>query len=119
MKELFPAHWQEVVHEAENGEKHIADVKTDQGWVIEFQHSYIKLEERRSRDTFYPKLVWVVDGARRKRDRTQFLNALKEGMQVGGNSLFRRAFSDKCILLREWEESHAPIFFDFGEVTDP
>ena len=114
-KEQFPVHWQEVVHEAKNGEKHIADVKTDHGWVIEFQHSYIKPEERRSRDTFYPKLVWVVDGARRKRDRTQFLNAWKEGMQVGGNSLVRRAFSDKCVLLREWAGSHAPIFFDFGE----
>ena len=36
-------------------------------------------------------------------------------MQVGGNSLVRRAFSDKCVLLREWAGSHAPIFFDFGE----
>ena len=114
-KEQFPVHWQEVVHEAENGEKHIADVKTDHGWVIEFQHSYIKPEERRSRDTFYPKLIWVVNGARRKRDRTQFLNAWKRGMQVGGNSRVRRAFSDKCVLLREWAGSHAPIFFDFGE----
>ena len=41
----FPVNWQEVIHQAENGEKHIADVKTDQGWVIEFQHSRIKPEE--------------------------------------------------------------------------
>jgi len=114
-KGLFPANWQEVVHYAENGEKHIADVKTDQGWAIEFQHSYIKPEERRSRDIFYPKLAWVVDGARRKRDRAQFLNAWKEGKPVGANSLVRRAFSDECALLREWAGSHVPIFFDFGE----
>src|SRR5579872_4564917 len=38
----FPAEWQEIVHQAQNGEKHIADVKTDLGWVLEFQHSYIK-----------------------------------------------------------------------------
>ena len=113
-KEQFPSHWQEFVQTAENGEKHIADVKTDQGWVIEFQHSYINPEERRSRDNFYPKLVWMVDGMRRKRDKTQFFNALEKGMPVGRNPYIRRAFSDKCALLREWEGSPSPIFFDFG-----
>lgn len=57
-KGQFPVNWQEVVYQAEDGEKHIADVKTDTGWVIEFQHSYIKPEERRSRDAFYKKIVW-------------------------------------------------------------
>jgi len=37
------------VHRAEDGEKHIADVKTYHGRVIEFQHSYLKPVERRSR----------------------------------------------------------------------
>jgi competence protein CoiA len=114
-KGQFPVNWQEVVHEAKTGEKHIADVKTDRGWVIEFQHSYLKPEERRSRDTFYPKLIWVVDGTRRKRDRAQLLNAWKEGVPVGENSLVRRAFLDNCVLLREWAGSDAPIFFDLGE----
>jgi hypothetical protein len=41
--------WQEIVHRSDSGEKHIADVKTDHGWVIEFQHSYLNPEERRSR----------------------------------------------------------------------
>jgi competence CoiA-like predicted nuclease len=43
-KNQFPVGWQEIVHRAENGEKHIADVKTSQGWVLEFQHSPIKSE---------------------------------------------------------------------------
>jgi competence protein CoiA len=115
-KDQFPVGWQEVVHQAETGEKHISDVKTARGWVIEFQHSYLKPEERRSRDTFYPKLIWVVDGTRRKRDRTQLLNAWKEGVPVGSHSLVRRAFSDNCVLLREWAGSNAPTFFDFGEI---
>jgi len=115
-KGQFPVNWQEVVHQAETGEKHISDVKTDRGWVIEFQHSYLKPEERRSRDTFYPKLIWVVDGTRRKRDRAQLLNAWKEGVPVGANSLVRRTFSDNCALLREWAGSNAPIFFDLGEM---
>lgn len=114
-KGQFPVTWQEVVHQAENGEKHIADVKTNRGWVIEFQHSYIKSEERRSRNAFYQKLVWVVDGTRRKRDRKQLLNAWEQGVPVGGNSQIRRAFSDECVLLREWAGSDAPIFFDLGD----
>lgn len=114
-KGQFPVNWQEVVHQAENGEKHIADVKTNRGWVIEFQHSYIKPEERRSRDSFYPKLVWVVNGVRRKRDSAQFLNAWNEGVPVVANLPVRRAFAHECVLVREWAGSHAPIFFDFGE----
>jgi competence protein CoiA len=113
-KGQFPESWQEVVHKADNGKKHIADVKTDQGWVIEFQHSPIEPEERRSRDTFYPKLVWVVDGARRKRDRTQFQNALNMSIPTVSGSPVRRIFSDKCVLLEEWAGCRAPVFFDFG-----
>ena len=66
-KNQFPVEWQEVVQIADDGEKHIADVKTDQGWVIEFQRSYIKPEERRSREAFCGNMVWVVDGLRRKK----------------------------------------------------
>ncbi len=115
-KGQFPVPWQEVVHQAETGEKHIADVKADRGWVIEFQHSYLKPEERRSRDTFYPKLIWVVDGTRRKRDIVQLLKAWNEGVPVGENSPVRKTFSDSCVLLREWAASNAPIFFDLGEL---
>src|SRR6266852_5857817 len=78
-KGQFPVDWQEIVHYAEDRERHIADVKTDRGWILEFQHSYITPEERRSREAFYPKLVWVVDGTRRKRDRNQFVKAFEEG----------------------------------------
>jgi hypothetical protein len=115
-KDQFPAECQEIIHHAEDGERHIADVKTERGWVIEFQYSYIKPEERRSREAFYKKLVWVVNGTRRKRDRVQLIRAWEEGVPVGGNSLVRRAFSDNSVLLREWTGSDAPIFFDLGEM---
>jgi competence protein CoiA len=114
-KNRFPIDWQEVVHYAETGEKHISDVNTDRGWIIEFQHSYLKPEERRSRDTFYRKLIWVVDGTRRKRDVAQLLNAWNEGAPMGANSLLRRAFSHNCTLLRDWAGGNTPIFFDLGE----
>ena len=114
-KGLFPVHRQEVVHRAEDGELHIADVKTDGGWVIEFQHSHISQEERRSREAYYQKLVWVVDGLRRETDGAQFRKALERSNPVGSNSLVRLTFSDECRLLREWVESPAPVFLDFGE----
>ena len=63
-KNCFPEEWQEVVHFAEDGEKHIADVKTPSGLVIEFQHSAIKPDEQRSRELFYRNMIWIVDGTR-------------------------------------------------------
>lgn len=112
-KGRFPDDWQEVVHRAETGERHIADVKTERDWVIEFQHSYLKPEERRARDAYYPKLIWVVDATRRKRDKVQLLNAWNEGVSVGGS--VRSVFADSCALLREWSSDGSPVFFDIGE----
>ncbi|HVY53955.1 MAG TPA: hypothetical protein VHA13_05490, partial [Gammaproteobacteria bacterium] len=70
-KNHFPTDWQESIHTAESGEKHIADVKTIKNWVIEFQHSHLNSEERQARNDFYEKLVWVIDGTRRKKDKTK------------------------------------------------
>ena len=113
-KGQFPEEWQEVIHKAEQGEKHIADVKTKRGWAIEFQHSYIKPEERRLREAFYSKLIWVVHGLRRTRDLDQFTRAWHAGRPVGQNQNIRTVFSDECTLLREWAGNAAPVFFDFG-----
>lgn len=113
-KGQFPESWQEIVHQADSGEKHIADVKTGHGWVIEFQHSYLKPEERRSRDAFYPKLAWVVNGVRRKRDSEQFRNALSRAMHDGSKARMRIPFADECAILRDWAGGNAPVFIDFG-----
>jgi len=78
-KDSFPKEWQEIVHtNEESGEKHIADVKTDSDWVLEFQHSPINPEERLSRNSFYPKLVWVIDGIRRLKDKPKFYQTLEK-----------------------------------------
>lgn len=115
-KNQFPIAWQEFVQHSESGERHIADVKTSNDWVLEFQYSYIQPEERRAREVFYcPKLIWVVSGLRRKRDRGQFARAWNEGTPVGAkNSPVRRVFSDGCRLLQEWSGSDAHVFIDLG-----
>lgn len=118
-KNNFPKEWQEVVHFAESGEKHIADVKTAKDWVLEFQHSYLKPEERISRNSFYKKLVWVVDGLRRKTDKTQFENILKESSRapVGNVNIRKISFPEEARLLKEWMNSRVPVFFDFHELN--
>lgn len=118
-KGQFPIDWQEVIQFAENGEKHIADVKTENGWVLEFQHSYLNPEERRARNAFYPKLVWVVDGLRRKRDKLQFQKVLEESKVISTEPLIRRMnFPEECRLLKEWHDSSSLVFFDFQEVKE-
>jgi competence protein CoiA len=122
-KNNFPENWQEVIHDdKESGEKHIADIKTDSGWVIEFQNSYINPEERSARNSFYkPRLVWVVNGTRRDKDIPQFNKILKESTVMSNHPplQIRRVHSPKeCRLLREWHDNDARVFFDFQEVKE-
>ncbi|NKB59030.1 MAG: hypothetical protein GKS00_22105 [Alphaproteobacteria bacterium] len=114
-KNHFPVEWQEVVRWANDGEKHIADVKTDQDWVIEFQHSYIRPDERRSRAAIYENMVWVVDGLRRKNDLKQFMEALRGGIQIIQKPLLVKVHPLDCRLVEEWCTSPVPVFFDFGD----
>jgi competence CoiA-like predicted nuclease len=115
-KNKFPKEWQEVIHRDESGEKHIADVKTSEGWAIEFQHSYIEPEERRSRDNFYKKLIWVVDGTRRKTDVKKFQKVLNEvWLDKPSRKLLYVNFPDWSKLLMEWKDSNSLILLDFKD----
>lgn len=63
-KSFFPIEWQEVEHRnLSTGERHVADVKTPRGMVMEFQNSPMALEEMMSRESFYERMIWVVNGA--------------------------------------------------------
>lgn len=119
-KNQFPKEWQEVVHFDEKGEKHIADVKTKTNWIIEFQHSYLKSEERNSRNAFYSKLVWVVNGLRRETDKIQFQKVLKESSKapVGNVNILKINFPEESRLLKEWLNCGVPVFFDFYELNN-
>ena len=59
---LFPQEQQEVRYKSKStGEIHIADTVNAKDVVIEFQNSPIDIEEKLKRDTFYRKIVWVVN----------------------------------------------------------
>lgn len=120
-KNQFPQEWQEIVHFDRTGEKHIADVKTESGWILEFQHSYINPEERRARNQFYNKLAWIVNGARRKTDVKQFERLLSESTVKCKWSLFEArkvSFPEECRLIKEWYSKQSLVFIDFQQELD-
>jgi hypothetical protein len=94
-------------------------VKTDQGSVIEFQHSHIKPEERQAREDFYKNMVWIVDGTRRLRDKNKFVEVWEHSKPMDSKVEVRKLWDyfDECALLRDWGSSKVPVFFDFGENT--
>jgi len=114
-KNHFPLKWQEVIHNGKTGERHIADVKTDEDWVLEFQHSPITTQERHSRNIFYSKIVWIVNGLRLSRDITQFQNLLNSSRRIkyGNITIYRIGTPSEYRLLREWSSSNVSVFFDF------
>lgn len=66
-KMAFPATYREICFwEEKTQQQHRADVYTPCGTTLEFQNSPISLEELESREAFYPKLVWVLNGKKFK-----------------------------------------------------
>lgn len=119
-KAQFPPDWQEVVHRDEKGERHIADVRTELGLVLEFQHSHLRPPERRARETYYPNMVWIVDGNRLKRDQPRFAEG-RLSLQVSPwRGVYSTPFPAECFP-RDWLDCRALVFFDFAgtEPLDP
>lgn len=116
-KNNFPTECQEIRHRANDGEWHIADVKTKQDHILEFQHSFLNPEERQARNNFYGlNLIWVVDGLKRKNDLARLNSILKTAKLItqGINLIQLPSLLDDCSILKEWSECSGPVFFDFG-----
>lgn len=113
-KNNFPAEWQEIfLLDEVNREKHIADIKSPHGLIIEFQHSHIEPEERLSREKFYKTMIWVVDCTRLKNDSKRFLKEKDHCFrQSPAQDLFFVSFPDEC-LSKVWLDSSVPVIFDF------
>ena len=122
-KDCFPKEFQEVImHDPETGEKHIADVKTTSGFVIEFQHSAMKREEQMSRENFYKNMVWLIDARdyyetfKKHMGILKIMKALKTSEKHKGYfhmTLDYYELSKSCFPKR-WLESSVPVVFDFG-----
>ncbi len=113
-KSQFPEEWQEVSHtDAVTGERHIADVKTDSGLVIEFQRSPIAHEELQSRENFYKNMIWIVDGDRGSLDKSYFDMGLAGPVDYEP-LVFVVSWWGQSRLLSNWSTATAPVYLDFG-----
>ena len=116
-KEQFPLDWREVVHiDERTGEKHIADVKTPNGLVVEFQHSPLDYDELVSREAFYQNMIWVVDGDRGSTDPGFFSLGLSRTPEEFRPLVHLVKWSGQSQLLRRWSEATAPVYIDFGRM---
>lgn len=118
-KDNFPVAWQETFfRDEQTKEIHIADICTDYGLVIEFQHSHLEPQERSLRENFYKGMVWVVDGTRLKRDHARFLKAKKDFRPTDNPGIYYVDYIDECFPL-SWIKSSVAVIFDFnGMVSD-
>ena len=114
-KGQFPADWREVIHiDEQTGEKHIADVKTPFGLVVEFQHSPIDYTEMASREAFYDDMVWIVDGDRGSLDPNYFIMGLSREPASFRPLVHLVKWWSSSRLLHKWHQATAPVYIDFG-----
>lgn len=91
----FPDPWQENIYHDPNGEKHIADIRTMEGLIIEFQHSHICPDERATRERFYGAMIWVVNGRRMQRDLPRFQVGACDLRRVAVNGVYLHRFPNE------------------------
>jgi hypothetical protein len=116
-KDNFPTEWQEIpLSDEQTGKKHIADVRTGNNLVIEFQHSSIDPQDRLAREIFYQEMVWVVDGTRLQGDYSRFFKGKKEKKicrnDEGKIDIFETFYPEK-LFPSSWLYSLVPVVFDF------
>jgi len=116
-KNHYPIEWQEIfLPDEKTGEKHVADVHTIYGLVVEFQHSNISREERDSRERFYKNMIWVVDGTRLKRDYLRFRKNADNFRGTNTQGFFFVDFPDE-VFPANWLDSSVPVIFDFRDTS--
>lgn len=117
-KNHFPESCQEIIHiDPHTNEKHIADVKTKNSKVIEFQNSPITQEESASRERFYKNMFWVVNGDRKGTSDLKNFNLSVKGLGPvvkSVNPLIITFHWSTSKLFERWSTSSVPVFLDFN-----
>lgn len=113
-KNLF-GDMQEQMHE-NGGARHMADVKTTDGTIVEFRHNAISREGCATREAFFGKtMFWVVDCARNGR-LTERLNENRYRLRTSnvlGCLMQSTREPEKCFP-KVWTESRRFVFLDYG-----
>ena len=101
-KSLFPKEWVEIqIVKGKN--RHIADILTSQGKIIEFQKSPISVGQIEERENFYGNLIWVFDV------RDAYIEDRLSIEESVYSHYFRWKYAKKSILL-----ATKPKFLDTG-----
>lgn len=116
-KNNFPVDCQEIImHDNVTGEKHVADVQTKTGIVLEFQHSSMNIVEQQSREKFYKNMIWIIDSRKYYDKFKQYIKLLNHCKC--NNSYFYMKIdsfeSQKNCFPQRWLNSSVPVIFDFG-----
>ncbi len=113
-KVLFPEECREVVIINNNThEKHIADIRTKNDLVIELQNSPISDDEIKTREIFYNKMIWIINGNNFGFTKQTFFMGLS-GRNDGTHLIDYSDFGRSKVFLK-WSRSSVPVFFDFND----
>ena len=117
-QDCFEKSWQEVpVSKQVNGieKRHIADIKTSNGWTIEFQYSHLSTNDILERQEFYGEMVWVVSGIRLERDRRMGEDLMKytQSFESPEGLKYVVARVDDLPRYDFWTTVDKFVFFDF------
>ena len=113
-KNQFPEDWQEVLcHNDTIPGIHIADVKTPEGTVLEFQHSPISDEDKISREVFYQNMLWIVDLHKR-----QWISRFSKALYANDRFLNLCCLNAQEIFPSEWLNRNVFVIFDYKGTTE-
>lgn len=120
---MFPKEWQEVVVEKEVDGlvvRHIADVKTERGVILEVQYSPISIEDIAIRERFYNNMLWLVNMRRTETD-SNVLAVLKRNEAVDFGSIHAWVVTEQGLSeTQKWYHAQKPVVFDFfGDFMTP
>lgn len=116
-KRQFPENCREVCVTSSSGEKHRADVKTNTGRVIEFQHSPITIVERQKREAFYKDMTWVINALRLPSSKESFKKQLGKATVILNAPIKLNIPQGNCSILKTWANSNVDVYLDFGDTT--
>ena len=112
-KNFFPLDQQEVIHYDDvTNEKHIADVKTTAGLVIEIQHSPISNQELQSRETFYDNMIWIVDA---REQSGYFYLGTSMDLASCDPMAYHFQWIGRSTLIDRWALADKPVYFDIHD----
>jgi hypothetical protein len=97
----FDKEYREIIHHGKLG-KHIADVKTKHGHIIEFQNSPISSKEILQREEFYgDKLLWILNSDTFKLQLNSEKNNKKK-YEIKFSELFKILFEKEILEIQDF-----------------